>query len=144
MENQCWNIGNWNIPIFLPGKFHGQRSLMGYRPWGPKEPDTTGQLTWEFFKTLKWLDPGNRKIFPSWTCLTAVQKCGKQKVYQDNKLAGSLTMNTPESYFPCIGILATPPEKAMAPHSSTFAWKIPWTEEPGRLQSMGSLRVGHD
>ena len=35
-------------------------------------------------------------------------------------------------------------EKAMAPHSSTLAWKIPLTEEPGRLQSMGSLRVGHD
>ena len=35
-------------------------------------------------------------------------------------------------------------EKAMAPHSSTLAWKIPWVEEPGRLQSMGSLRVGHD
>ena len=35
-------------------------------------------------------------------------------------------------------------EKAMAPHSSTIAWKIPWTEEPGRLQSMGSLGVGHD
>ena len=35
-------------------------------------------------------------------------------------------------------------EKAMAPHCSTLAWKIPWTEEPGRLQSMGSLRVGHD
>ena len=35
-------------------------------------------------------------------------------------------------------------EKAMAPHSSTFAWKIPWMEEPGGLQSMGSLRVGHD
>ena len=35
-------------------------------------------------------------------------------------------------------------EKATAPHSSTLAWKIPWTEEPGRLQSMGSLRVGHD
>ena len=35
-------------------------------------------------------------------------------------------------------------EKAMAPHSSTVAWKIPRTEEPGRLQSMGSLRVGHD
>ena len=32
----------------------------------------------------------------------------------------------------------------MAPHSSTLAWKIPWKEEPGRLQSMGSLRVGHD
>ena len=35
-------------------------------------------------------------------------------------------------------------EKAMAPHSRTLAWKIPWTEEPGRLQPMGSLRVGHD
>ena len=34
--------------------------------------------------------------------------------------------------------------KAMAPHYSTLAWKIPWMEEPGRLQSMGSLRVGHD
>ena len=33
-------------------------------------------------------------------------------------------------------------EKAMAPHPSTLAWKIPWTEEPGRLQSMGSLKVG--
>ena len=35
-------------------------------------------------------------------------------------------------------------EKAMATHSSTLAWKIPWTEEPGRLQSMGLQRVGHD
>ena len=35
-------------------------------------------------------------------------------------------------------------EKAMEPHSSTLAWKIPWMEEPGRLWSMGSLRVGHD
>ena len=36
------------------------------------------------------------------------------------------------------------PEKAMATHSSTLAWKIPWTKEPGGLQSMGSLRVGHN
>ena len=35
-------------------------------------------------------------------------------------------------------------EKEMATHSSTLVWKIPWTEEPGRLQSMGSQRVGHD
>ena len=35
-------------------------------------------------------------------------------------------------------------EKAMAPHSSTLAWKIPWMKEPGGLQSMGSLRVGND
>ena len=36
------------------------------------------------------------------------------------------------------------PDKAMAPHSSTLAWKIPWMEEPGRLQSTGSLRIGYD
>ena len=37
-----------------------------------------------------------------------------------------------------------PLEKEMAPHSSTLAWKIPWMEKPGRLQSMGSQRVRHD
>ena len=37
-----------------------------------------------------------------------------------------------------------PLEKKMATHSSILAWKIPWTEEPGRLQSMGLQRVGHD
>ena len=37
-----------------------------------------------------------------------------------------------------------PLEKEMAIHSSTLAWKIPWTEEPDRLQSMGLQRVGHD
>ena len=37
-----------------------------------------------------------------------------------------------------------PLEKEMATHSNTLAWKIPWTEEPGRLQSMGSQRVGHN
>ena len=40
--------------------------------------------------------------------------------------------------------VAYPSEKAVAPHSSTLAWKIPWTTEPGRLQSMELLRVGHD
>ena len=35
-------------------------------------------------------------------------------------------------------------ERAMAPHSGTLAWRIPWTEEAGGLQSMGSLTVGHD
>ena len=45
----------------------------------------------------------------------------------------------------CIKVLIVmPSEKAMAPHSSTLAWKIPWTEEPGRLQSMGLRRVGHN
>ena len=40
--------------------------------------------------------------------------------------------------------LNTKSEQAMAPHSRTLAWKIPWMEEPGGLQSMGSRRVGHN
>ena len=40
--------------------------------------------------------------------------------------------------------LGRSPAEGNGTHSSTLAWKIPWTEEPGRLQSMGSLRVGHD
>ena len=39
--------------------------------------------------------------------------------------------------------VAALPEKAMAPHSSALAWRIPWMEEPGRLQSMGSRRIRH-
>ena len=71
------------------------------------------------------------------------------------------TMNKTEPYSKAIGknegvnietitlnlkwaVLTVSMEKAMAPHSSTLAWKIPWMEEPGRLQSMGSLRVGQD
>ena len=49
-----------------------------------------------------------------------------------------------ENYYELCMINVYNSEKAMAPHSSTLAWKIPWMEEPGRLQSMGSLRVGHD
>jgi len=49
------------------------------------------------------------------------------------------------SDYPTIALISQDSmEKAMAPHSSTVARKIPWTEEPGGLQSMGSLRVGHD
>ena len=42
------------------------------------------------------------------------------------------------------GEIAENSEKAMAPHSSTLSWQIPWTEEPGGLQSMGSQTVGHN
>ena len=50
----------------------------------------------------------------------------------------------PVSIIPIWKLLRLKAEKAMAPHSSTLAWKVPWREEPGRLQSMGSLRVRHD
>ena len=48
-----------------------------------------------------------------------------------------------ETWVPSLG-WEDPLEKEMEFHSSTIAWKIPWTEEPGRLQSIGSQRVGHD
>ena len=51
-------------------------------------------------------------------------------------------VNEPRAY--CSARSKSEREKQMAPHSSTLAWRIPWTEEPGRLQSMGSLRVGQD
>ena len=50
----------------------------------------------------------------------------------------------PTAQPPFIGLSCSKLEKAMTSHSSTFAWKIPWTEEPGRLQSMRSRIVGHD
>ena len=49
----------------------------------------------------------------------------------------------PETWVRSLG-QEDPVEKEMATQSLILAWKIPWTEEPGRLQSMGSLRVGHD
>ena len=48
-----------------------------------------------------------------------------------------------ETWVPSLG-WEDPLEKEMATHSNTLAWKIPWTEEPGRLPSMGSKRVRHD
>ena len=59
-----------------------------------------------------------------------------------NLLRNELFMSQGKNLF--IIYLNRESEKAMAPHSSTLAWKIPWMEEPGRLQSMGLLRVGHD
>ena len=61
---------------------------------------------------------------------------------------GEWVCGTTEKMRRVVQTLPSPPprlsEKVMAPHSSTLAWKIPWTEEPGRLQSMGLRRVGHD
>ena len=61
-------------------------------------------------------------------------------------LVAQMVKNLPvmqETWVPSLG-WEDPLEKEMAIYSSTIAWKIPWAEEPGRLQSMGSQRVGHD
>ena len=60
-------------------------------------------------------------------------------------MAGSKE-NPPATWETCVRSLVQedPLEERMATHSSMLAWRIPWTEEPGGLQSMGSQRVGHD
>ena len=59
---------------------------------------------------------------------------------------GTVVKNLPANIGDAVSILGQedPLEGEMATHSSILAWKIPWTEEPGMLQSMGSQRVGHD
>ena len=84
-------------PVLLPGKSHGQRSLVGYSPWGRKELDTTEQLHFHFQET------------------------------------GVLSLD-----------LEDPLAEGIATHSSPLAWRIPGTEEPGKLQSTGSQRVKSD
>ena len=66
--------------------------------------------------------------------------------YSWASLVAQLVKNLPAMHQTWVRSLSweDPLEKEMAAHSSILAWKIPWMVEPGRLQSMGSLRVGHD
>ena len=83
----------------------------------------------------------SKKIRP-WELKRTVEFCPKPQVWG---LVPKSQKWSPEPRRKVIGPLCNHClEKAMAPHSSTLAWKIPWMEEPGRLQSMRSLRVGHD
>ena len=78
----------------------------------------------QIWKTQQWPQDWKRSVFLS------ISKKGNAKECSNYHTIA------------CISHVST--EKAMASHSSTLAWRIPWTEEPARLQSMGSLRVGHD
>ena len=74
-----------------------------------------------------------------------MQFSGKLKFMRASLIAQSVK-NLPAMQETWVQFLSRedPLEKEMAVHSSNLAWKIPWTEEPDRLQSMGSHRVGHD
>ena len=86
-------------------------------------------------RTCLWLLTPFPLIFCSQTSL----------VFQDHASNPALTPHFNEMEMPIQEVWDFASiQKAMAPHSSTLAWEIPWTEEPGRLQSMGPLRVGHD
>ena len=105
------------IPVFLPGKSHGQRS---YSPWGAKE--------WEH----NWV----YSMYPYSPLFTDL----------GTSLVAQMVKHLPIMWETRVQSLGWKDflEKVMATHSSILAWKIPWTEEPGRLQSMGPQRVGHD
>ena len=74
-------------------------------------------------------------------CKILVRSLNKMKYGQHAHFQHLQWKNLGCSIFPVVYCVS---ERAMAPHSSTLAWKIPWMEEPGRLRSMGSRRVGHD
>ena len=94
---------------------HEQRSLAGYSPWGRQESDTTNWLTQHSIH-ISGFPSGSKVKNPLITQ-------GKQ-------------IHSPGQ--------ADPLEKGTATHSSILAWRIPWTEEPGGLQSTGSQKVRHD
>ena len=95
---------------------------------------------YQIWDEVMWLTPEKGRLISTapicWEQTEPSPKVSQQLNYNDWKQLGILPQEI------CNVII--PMEKAMAPHSSTLAWKIPWMEEPGGLQSMGLLRVGHD
>ena len=118
-----FNILAWRIPWT---EDHG-----GYRPWGWKESDTTERLTLHDEELGSWISEvlTGLSVAPSSSCVIMPPGPRKEDTYPG--LCG-------------LRVFRSKTEKAMALHSSTLAWEIPWKEEPGRLQSMGLRRVGHN
>ena len=85
-------------------------------------------------------NPHRTWIYPQQTILTLCKnKTKKSQIPTKLKITPNYGTSICSYNYYSVALIS---EKAMAPHSSTLAWKIPWTEEPGRLQSMGSQRVG--
>ena len=120
-------------PILLPGKSHGWRSLVGCSPWGRWGSDTTERLPFHF--SLARIGGGNGNPLLC-SCLENPMDWGAwwAAVY---RVAQSRTRLPFTFHLHAL-------EEEMATHSSVLAWRIPWTEEPGGLPSIGSHRVGHD
>ena len=109
-------------PVFLPGESHGQRSLAGFSPWGCKSRTwlSTQSYIIQVSDTIK-LRTRTSMVAQMVKCLPTMWETRVQSLGWEDLL-----------------------EKEMATHSNILAWKIPWMEEPVRLQSMGSQRIRHD
>ena len=132
---------------------------MGCSSWSPRESDTTERLNFHFhFQMVKhlptmrktrvqsmgWEDLLEKGMAIHSSILAHCPKKGLKEIWAS--LVAQMVKRLPgmrETWVRSLG-WEDPLKKEMATHSSTLAWKIPWTEEPGRLQSMGSQRVGHD
>ena len=121
------------IPL-LPREFHGQRSLAGYSQWmglwrvRHNWAINTIMNYWKMNSSYNIYRQISTMISPSGEILRTVEN----------------RVNPVSTHHLELGVQWQRPLEISTPHSSTLAWKIPWMEEPGRLQSMGSLRVGHD
>ena len=122
-------------PVLLPGESHGWRSLVGCSPWGCEESDRTeGDRKSTRLNSSQAMLSSKRIPLFSFIDLTLKKKLVAQMVKRLPTMRETRAQSLGWEDL----------EKEMAPHSSTLAWRIPWREEPGRLQSMGSQRVGHD
>ena len=113
-----------------------------------------GKFFFFFFLCSLSRQPDNHLI-TYWSCCQALHSSEVSSIWQCDSLVTSWLSGhmwpgiierkeTNPSSMSTLSHLVLVAEKATAPHSSTLAWRIPWMEEPGGLQSTGSLRVGHD
>ena len=150
--------------VLLPGKSHGWRGLVGYSPCGLKKSDVTEWLHFHF--SLSFIGEGNGNpvqcsclenprdggawwaaiygVAQSWTWLKRLSSSSSRSTR--TSLEAQAVKCLPTMWETQVQSLGQEDllEKEMAIHSSILAWKIPWMEEPGRLQSMWSQRVEHD
>ena len=132
-ETRVWSLGkmiHWRrkwqpTPIFLPGKSHGPKSLAGYSPWSHKESGTTEQLPFLSFCSLTLV-------------LTKVGLPGHASGKEPNCQCRRRKKHGFDSW-----VWKIPWRRARQP-TPILAWRIPWTEEPGGLQSIRSQRDGHN
>ena len=110
----------------------------GTKPWTERHQNHS-----LFFKIRFPFGKSSLKYHPECQYIVIIILSSIIRVYLDLLVTGHSSLLEWPVHLICLGLHGLS-EKEMATHSSTFAWKIPWMEEPGGLQSMGSLRVGHD
>ena len=127
---------------WTPGVGDGQGGLACCNSWGHKELDTTEQVNWTVKKRLCsfWVLNKISVIEKSFNLIFLTLCLEKLGVF-NNYVHIFFKWNACDCFRKTRHVLT---EKAMAPHSGTFAWKLSWAEEPGGLQSVRSRRVRHD